>query len=205
MRYLHITQEIVPCGDRGLHELITFPLHHAELEIEQFHRNVKTGGSGRKSRVRIERREDVLILQKELRRKQIRVFLINGAFVEKTDFVESVDAALSMENGVSQFVRHDYPLYNGRQIVVDRYRLYTLAFQKKSLDCVFLFAELLKKEFSLCLHPAALIMLPLAAIVLAPNYPYGIIFFYSTLGLFFICMGGRENQDVLFTMTLCSG
>ncbi len=62
--------------------------------------------------------------------------------------------------------------------------------------------KLLKKEFSLCLHPASLIMLPLAAIVLAPNYPYGIIFFYSTLGLFFICMGGRENQDVLYTMTL---
>ncbi len=62
--------------------------------------------------------------------------------------------------------------------------------------------KLLKKEFSLCLHPAALIMLPLAAIVLAPNYPYGIIFFYSTLGLFFICIGGRENQDVLYTMTL---
>ena len=36
-------------------------------------------------------------------------------------------------------------------------------------------------------------MLALSALVLVPNYPYGVVFFYSTLGLFFICLGGRGD------------
>lgn len=62
--------------------------------------------------------------------------------------------------------------------------------------------KLLKKEFRLCLHPAALLMLPLSALTLVPNYPYGVMYFYSALGLFFICLDGRENHDVIYTMTL---
>ena len=63
-------------------------------------------------------------------------------------------------------------------------------------------AKLLKKELKLCLHPAALIMLGLSAMVLIPNYPYTVIFFYTALGLFFINQGARENRDVTFTLTL---
>ena len=62
--------------------------------------------------------------------------------------------------------------------------------------------KLLKKELSLCLHPAAVLMVFLGALVLAPNYPYAVTFFYMTLGVFFICLEGRENHDVTFTMTL---
>ena len=62
--------------------------------------------------------------------------------------------------------------------------------------------KLLKKELTLCLHPAAVMMLFLSALVLAPNYPYAVSFFYLTLGLFFICLGGRENHDVIYTLTL---
>lgn len=62
--------------------------------------------------------------------------------------------------------------------------------------------RLLNKELRLCLHPAAVLMIPLAALVLVPNYPYAVSFFYLTLGVFFIFLGGRENGDVLFTMTL---
>ena len=62
--------------------------------------------------------------------------------------------------------------------------------------------KLLKKELSLCLHPAALLMLPLSALTLVPNYPYAVSFFYLTLGLFFICLDGRENHDVIYTLTL---
>ena len=62
--------------------------------------------------------------------------------------------------------------------------------------------QLLKKELLLCLHPAALLMLPLSALTLVPNYPYGVMYFYSALGLFFICLGGRENHDAVYTMTL---
>ncbi|MBQ9264271.1 MAG: ABC-2 transporter permease [Clostridia bacterium] len=62
--------------------------------------------------------------------------------------------------------------------------------------------KLLKKEFSLCLHPAAVVFLGLSTLVLIPNYPPAISFFYVTLGIFFICMAGRENHDVAFTLTL---
>ena len=62
--------------------------------------------------------------------------------------------------------------------------------------------KLLKKELTLCLHPAAVMMLFLSALVLAPNYPYAVSFFYLTLGLFFICLEGRENHDVIYTLTL---
>lgn len=62
--------------------------------------------------------------------------------------------------------------------------------------------ELLKKEFSLALHPTAWLFLGLSAMVLIPNYPYYVIFFYTGLGLFFTCLTGRENQDVLFSLLL---
>ena len=62
--------------------------------------------------------------------------------------------------------------------------------------------KLLKKEWALCVHPAAYIMLGLCVLILIPNYPYTVSFFYMTLGLFFICTGARENHDVTFTRTL---
>ena len=62
--------------------------------------------------------------------------------------------------------------------------------------------KLLKKEFRLCMHPAAWIMLGLSVLILIPNYPYAVSFFYMTLGIFFITQGGRENHDPAYTMTL---
>lgn len=62
--------------------------------------------------------------------------------------------------------------------------------------------KLLKKELALCLHPSAPVMLALSALALVPNYPLCLIYFYMALGLFFICLTGRENQDVVYTMTL---
>ena len=62
--------------------------------------------------------------------------------------------------------------------------------------------QLLKKELRLCSHPAAWLMLLLSSMALIPNYPYPVIYFYLTLGVFFICLSGRENNDVTFTMTL---
>ena len=63
-------------------------------------------------------------------------------------------------------------------------------------------AKLLKKELKLCLHPAAVIMLGMALLILIPGYPYPVSFFYTMLGLFFVAQGARENGDVTFTMTL---
>ena len=54
----------------------------------------------------------------------------------------------------------------------------------------------------LAMHPAALCFLVLAALVLVPNYPYYVTFFYTSLGIFFICLSGRENRDAEFSMLL---
>ena len=56
--------------------------------------------------------------------------------------------------------------------------------------------NLLLKEWRLALHPAALLFLCLSSMLLIPSYPYFVIFFYTCLGLFFICLSGRENKDI---------
>lgn len=65
--------------------------------------------------------------------------------------------------------------------------------------------QLLKKEFSLALHPTAWIYLLFASFVFIPGYPYEVMFFFSTLSVFFICMIGRENGDLFFTCILPVG
>ncbi len=62
--------------------------------------------------------------------------------------------------------------------------------------------NLIKKEISLCLHPASVIFLFFGAFVFIPNYPYEVMFFFNGLGVFFICLTGRENGDLAFTCTL---
>lgn len=61
---------------------------------------------------------------------------------------------------------------------------------------------LLKKELRLALHPTAPLFLLLSAMLLIPNYPYCVVFFYTSLGIFFICLSGRENQDIFYSMLL---
>ena len=62
--------------------------------------------------------------------------------------------------------------------------------------------NLLKKEFRLCLHPTAPLFLMLCTMILIPNYPYAVSFFYMTLGVFFICLTGRDTHDAAFTAAL---
>ena len=62
--------------------------------------------------------------------------------------------------------------------------------------------KLLNKEFRLCLHPTVFIMLGLSAMVLIPNYPYAVSYFYMTLAIYFVCLTGRENHDPTYTLTL---
>lgn len=62
--------------------------------------------------------------------------------------------------------------------------------------------KLLKKEFCLAMHPSVLIMLICSAMVLIPNYPLVVIFFYVFLGLFFTCLQGRENNDIVYSLNL---
>lgn len=62
--------------------------------------------------------------------------------------------------------------------------------------------NLVKKEFSLCLHATCFIFLAFCAFVFIPNYPYEVMFFFSGLSVFFVCLTARENQDVCFSCTL---
>ena len=61
---------------------------------------------------------------------------------------------------------------------------------------------LLKKELTLALHPTAPLFLMLSSMLLIPSYPYLVAFFYTGLAVFFMCLNGRENNDVPFTMLL---
>ena len=63
-------------------------------------------------------------------------------------------------------------------------------------------ATLLKKELRLALHPMNLFFLALSALVLVPNYPYYVTFFYTTLGIFMMFQTARENRDIFYMMLL---
>lgn len=62
--------------------------------------------------------------------------------------------------------------------------------------------KLLRKEILLSMHPTAPIFLILSMMLIIPNYPYYVVFFYTGLAVFFTCLNGRENNDVFYTLTL---
>lgn len=59
---------------------------------------------------------------------------------------------------------------------------------------------LLEKELKLCLHPTVFIFLGLTLMLLIPAYPYFVMFFYTTLAVFFSFQYARENRDTEYTM-----
>ena len=48
--------------------------------------------------------------------------------------------------------------------------------------------NLVYKEFRLAAHPTNYVFLSFAFMLLIPNYPYLVSFFYTTLGIFFMCL-----------------
>jgi hypothetical protein len=62
--------------------------------------------------------------------------------------------------------------------------------------------NLLYKEFKLAVHPTSYIFLLLSPMLLIPNYPYYVVFFYQTLGIFFTFLNGNTTNDVFFTTLL---
>lgn len=62
--------------------------------------------------------------------------------------------------------------------------------------------KLLSKEFHLAVHPTSIMFLFLSLMIFIPNYPFYVTFFYTTLGIYFTCLQGRENHDILFSMML---
>lgn len=62
--------------------------------------------------------------------------------------------------------------------------------------------NLVYKEFRLASHPTNYIFLSFAFMLLIPNYPYLVSFFYTTLGIFFMCLSSRENHDLEYSLNL---
>ena len=62
--------------------------------------------------------------------------------------------------------------------------------------------DLLYKEFKLAKHPTLFIFPFLGSMLLIPGYPYMVAYIYTCLSVFFIFLNGRENKDILFTVSL---
>lgn len=61
---------------------------------------------------------------------------------------------------------------------------------------------LLYKQLRLVCHPMTLIFCLFGIVVIIPNCPYTVIFFYVTLGLFFSFLDMREKKDLYYTTLL---
>ena len=61
---------------------------------------------------------------------------------------------------------------------------------------------LLHKEFTISLFPLPYCFWLLAGLLLIPNYPYFVTFFYASLGVMFLFQYNRENRDLNYMMTL---
>jgi len=62
--------------------------------------------------------------------------------------------------------------------------------------------HLLYKEFKLAKHPTMYVFPLFALMMLIPDYPYLVAFFYTCLEIFYIFLQGRETRDVSFTTLL---
>ena len=61
---------------------------------------------------------------------------------------------------------------------------------------------LLYKQFRLVCHPMTVVFCLFGIMVLIPNYPYTVIFFYVMLGLFFTFLNIREQKDIYYSALL---
>ncbi len=62
--------------------------------------------------------------------------------------------------------------------------------------------DLLYKELRLAAHPSMYVFLCMGALLLVPAYPYGVVFFFGTLGIFQSLVYARETRDIYFTALL---
>ena len=61
---------------------------------------------------------------------------------------------------------------------------------------------LLYKQLRLACHPMTLVFCLSGIMLLIPNYPYSLAFFYVTLGLFFTFLNMREQKDIYYSALL---
>lgn len=62
--------------------------------------------------------------------------------------------------------------------------------------------DLLYKELRLAAHPSLYVFMLMGALLLIPAYPYGVVFFFGTLGIFQTFQFGQEAGDVCYTALL---
>lgn len=62
--------------------------------------------------------------------------------------------------------------------------------------------NLLYKELRLGIHPTMCIFLAMPLLMLAPNYPYYVVFMYTCLAIYFTFLIGREQNDIFYTAAL---
>ena len=62
--------------------------------------------------------------------------------------------------------------------------------------------RLLYKEFRLSAHPTLYIFIFMGALILIPEYPYCMVFFFGCLAPFITLYNGRENHDAFYTASL---
>ncbi|MBR4954159.1 MAG: ABC-2 transporter permease, partial [Oscillospiraceae bacterium] len=62
--------------------------------------------------------------------------------------------------------------------------------------------NLINKELKLSFFPMPIVFLALSGLVLIPNYPYYLTFFYTGLGIFLMFQSNRENHDIEYMMCL---
>ena len=61
---------------------------------------------------------------------------------------------------------------------------------------------LLYKQLRLACHPMTPVFYLSGIMLLIPNYPYSVAFFYVTLGLFFTFLNMREQKDIYYSALL---
>ena len=62
--------------------------------------------------------------------------------------------------------------------------------------------NLVYKELRLAIHPTMCIFLAMPLLMLAPNYPYYVVFMYTCLAIYFTFLIGREQNDIFYTAAL---
>lgn len=62
--------------------------------------------------------------------------------------------------------------------------------------------KLLKKEYKLFVIPLVYLFMAFILMLMIPNYPYTVSFFYTCLAIFFCMQTGRENKDINYMLML---
>lgn len=63
-------------------------------------------------------------------------------------------------------------------------------------------AKIFSKDLRLAAHPMMYVFALFGVMLVIPNYPYTVVFFYGLLGIFFTFLNGRENKDVYYCAVL---